>query len=168
MALSAIARFTRSIGRHCMARPAGAALMALALGGAVAGGALAISPTIETTRVFRGGISIVTTAVASASVLAYTVPAGRKFSLTDLVIANDSDTSPAADQQVLMGLSENCDFADVFRTNSLKVPAGGTLHVPFVTGIGFTAGQHVCIRNGELPATGGSTTFWTIRGFLFE
>jgi hypothetical protein len=136
--------------------------MALALGGAVAGGAMALSPTVDTALVFRGGVNIVVDASAGTTVLAYTVPVGRKFMLTDLVIANSSATNPALSQFVWTGSGPSCDFV-AFRTNALSIPAASTLHLPFVTGIGFTAGQFVCIRNASGEATG-----WTIRGYLFE
>ena len=58
----------------------------------------------------------------------------------------------------------SCTAATAVRTGNLTVPAGGTLHLPFVTGIGFTAGQTVCIYNGDTA----DTTNWTIRGYLFE
>jgi hypothetical protein len=177
MAQSAIARFTRSIRRRCMARPAcaaeaasawrrpaAAALTALALGGAVAGGAVALSPTVDTALVFRGGVNIVGGAFAGTFSDVYTVPAGRKFMLTDLVIANRSDTTPAGGQYVCTGQGASCTTVFALRTSFLKVPTGGTLHVPFVTGIGFTPGQHVCIKN-EDPT---DVTDWTIRGYLFE
>ena len=165
MALSAIARFGRSITRHCMARPAFAALLALALGGAVAGGAMALSPTVDTALVFRGGVNIIVTVdpAIDFTVLAYLVPAGRKFMLTDLVIANSGETSPAMNQQVFTGSEASCSPGTT-RTNFLSVPAASTLHVPFVTGVGFTAGQHVCIFNGDAA----EPTYWTIRGYLFE
>jgi hypothetical protein len=164
MALSAIARFTRSIGRRCMARPAGAALTALALGGAIAGGAMAISPTVETTRVFRGGVTIVGGAFDGEHSDVYTVPAGRKFMLTDLVIANRSQTGPAMAQYVYTGQGASCTTVFALKTSFLHVPAASTLHLPFVTGIGFTAGQHVCIKNED----DASVTDWTIRGYLFD
>ena len=164
MARSSVSTFMRSFLRRCMARPVAAALMALALGGAVAGGAMALSPTVDTALVFRGGVNIVKDNLAAATfALVYTVPAGRKFMLTDLVISNDSETSPATDQYVYTGGAANCTTAAAFRTSSLIVPAGGTLHLPFVTGIGFTAGQLVCISNGDANPTN-----WTIRGFVFE
>jgi hypothetical protein len=164
MAQSAIARFTRSIRRRCMARPAGAALLTLALGGAVAGGAMALSPTVDTALVFRGGVNIVRDNLGGGTQDIYVVPAGRKFMLTDLVIANNSATSPAAHQQVWTATGANCADGGTLRTSRLTVPAGGTLHLPFVTGIGFAAGQLVCIFNGEVD----KTTNWTIRGYLFE
>jgi hypothetical protein len=165
MALSLqFARVTRFIRRHCMARPVGAAIIALGLGGAVAGGALAISPTVETTRVFRGGVNIIAHVNANDAALAYTVPAGRKFMLTDLVIANSSETSPAMAQFVFTGSNSSCTDETANRTGFLTVPTGDTLHLPFVTGIGFTASQHVCIFNAD----GADATDWTIRGYLFE
>jgi hypothetical protein len=178
MARSAIARFTRSLHRRCMARPAcaaeaasawrrpaGAALIALALGGAVAGGAMALSPTVDTALVFRGGVNIVADAPANVLALAYTVPAGRKFMLTDLAITNGSETTVAIFQSVFTGSHPTCAFlSENRRTNFFSVPAGSTLHLPFVTGIGFTAGQQVCIANGDSA----DATYWTIRGYLFE
>ena len=167
MAVSAISKLARSLRRHCMARPAFAALLALGLGGAVAGGAMALSPTVDTGLAFRGGVNIVSNNfTAGAKGLVYTVPAGRKFMLTDLVIANDSEATAATDQYVYTGETTSCAAVAAFRTSFLTVPAGDTLHLPFITGIGFTAGQGVCVQNGQGP--GGSTTHWTIRGFLFE
>jgi hypothetical protein len=164
MAGSSVSTFMRSFLRLCRARPAAAALMALALGGAVAGGALALSPTVDTTLVFRGGVPQITASITAGSQLAaYTVPAGRRFMLTDLVIANSSATSPAYGQSVYTGLGGCASFGP-FRTAILSVPAGGTLHLPFVTGFGFTAGQVVCISNADDT----SATDWTIRGYLFE
>ena len=157
------ARFARSILRRCMARPIAAALTALALGGAVAGGAMALVPTVDTALVFRGGVNIMADAGAGTNALAYIVPAGRKFMLTDLVIANNSATTPANEQYVFTGSGASCATGS-FRTNNLSVPAASTLHLPFITGIGFTAGQFVCIGNSD-DDTG---TSWTIRGFLFE
>jgi hypothetical protein len=159
------ARFTRSILTRCSARPAVAALMALGLGGAVAGGALALSPTVDTALVFRGGVNIVTSLGQGGVVGVYLVPAGRKFMLTDLVISNESDTIIANGQLVYTGVGASCDFlSQNRRTNLLKVPAGATLHIPFVTGIGFSAGQVVCIINGGNSIQ----THWTVRGYLFE
>ena len=164
MTRSSVSTFMRSFLRHCLARPAFVALMALALGGAVAGGALALSPTVDTGLVFRGGVNIVKSVGAGSFGHAITVPPGRKFMLTDLVIAGLSETSPAMLQEVYTGTEANCTTLVVFRTGFLNVPAGDTLHLPFVTGIGFTAGQHVCISNGDIA----DTTHWTIRGYLFE
>jgi hypothetical protein len=165
MARSAISNLAQSLRRHCTARPVGAALLALGLGAVIAGGALAISPTVDTALVFRGGVNIVTSAASGSDVHVYTVPAGRKFMLTDLVISNNNETSPATIQRVITGSGTNCDWvAD--RTAALSIPVASTLHLPFVTGIGFTSGQHVCIQNAEGP--GGNTTSWTIRGYLFE
>jgi hypothetical protein len=165
MAQSATSRFAQSLHRRCMARPIGAALMALALGGVIAGGAMALSPTVDTALVFRGGVNIMVDATAFTNALAYTVPAGRKFMLTDLVIANSSETSAAVNQNVFTKQFDSCAPGGTpSRTNELSIPAGSTLHLPFVTGIGFTAGQGVCINNGDST----DTTHWTIRGYLFD
>jgi hypothetical protein len=164
MARSSVSTFARSLFRRCISQPIAAAVMALGLGGAVAGGALALSPTVDTALVFRGGVSATATANAGTRALAYTVPAGKKFMLTDLVITNSSETSPAIQQYVLTGQGVNCTSAALFRTDWLSVPAAHTLHLPFVTGIGFAAGQQVCVGNADAD-TG---TSWTIRGYLFE
>jgi hypothetical protein len=139
------------------------ALTALAVGSVVAGGALALSPTVDTSLTFRRAVDIVDSAGPASISLAYTVPAGRKFMLTDLVISSASNTTPASALDVYTGVGTSCASIAASRTAALKVPAGGTLHLPFVTGIGFNAGQTVCIRNG-----GSVTTYWTIRGYLFE
>jgi hypothetical protein len=166
MALSPASTFARSFLRHRLARPVGAAVMALALGGAIAGGAMALSPTVDTALVFRGGVNIFFDLLepGSDTHLVYTVPANRKFMLTDLVISNESDASPAAGQFVYTGTTAACSVVAAQRTGDLKVPAGGTLHLPFVTGIGFNAGLHVCIVNNDSA----DATNWTIRGYLFE
>ena len=165
MAVSAIATVMRSIGRHCVARPAVTALMALALGGVVAGGAMAVSPTVDSGIVFRGGINIVAFDLATTSArLVYSVPAGRKFMLTDLVIANNSDTNPATRQHIFHGAFGGCSAADIFRTAALSVPAADTVVVSFVTGLGFPSGTEICIQNRD----GDAVTDWTIRGYLFD
>ena len=159
-----VSGFARSLGSWCMARPARAALVVLALGSVIAGGAMAISPTVGTSLVFQGGVNIVQNNLGpGGTALVYTVPAGRKFMLTDIVIANQSDSLSASLQQVFTG-GANCSSVATFRTGHLNIPAGSTFHVPFVTGIGFAAGQLVCIFNGD-PTT---TTSWTIRGYLFQ
>jgi len=151
-----------------MARPMGAALIALGLGGVITGGAMAVSPTVDTTRVFKREVTIAQSDVppqAANGRRAIIVPDGRNFMLTDLLISNDSDTSPAAGQFIAEGADANCSATlGAARMSTLKVPAGGTLHVPFVTGIRFKAGEIVCIIN--LDAT--DQTDWTIRGYLFE
>lgn len=133
----------------------------LAIAGAV-GSALAISPIIAPPIQWAGGVNIVEDVVVPGTRrLAYTVPAGRSFMLTDIVISNDSAT-PASSQGVFTG-SGTCLNNSGNRTSRLTVPAGGSLHLPFVTGLGFSAGQLVCIGNFDPD----SETEWMMRGFLF-
>ncbi len=165
MAFFADARLVESIGRRS-GRILAAAMLALGLGALTAGEASAQSPTVDTRLAFQGWVNIVQLSIASNTTrLVYTVPANRKFLLTDLVISNSgSATNPARFQVVYTGTNATCDFGS-FRTSYLSVPPSGTVHIPFVTGIDFSAGQHVCIFNGD-PA--GPATYWTIRGFLFQ
>jgi hypothetical protein len=165
MAFFADARLVQSIRRRS-GRILAAAMLALGLGALAAGEASAQSPTVDTRLAFQGWVNIVELFVAGNTTrLVYTVPANRKFLLTDLVISNSSSaTNPARYQLVYTGTNATCGLG-LHRTSHLSVPGGGTVHIPFVTGIDFNAGQHVCIFNGDPTST---ATYWTIRGFLFQ
>ena len=150
-------------GRWTRTKAALAVAGTLVLGGVV-GSALAISPTVDSGLVFQGGVNINQfTVEPTANRLAYTVPAGKRFMLTDIAISGSSKTNPAELQYVFTGGGASCTPVTANRTSFLNVPAGDTLHLPFVTGIGFAAGQFVCLSNGDDTVT----THWTIRGFLF-
>jgi hypothetical protein len=143
-----------------------ASMLALALGGLTAGAASAQGLTVDTNFVFRGWVNIVQNSVpANATRLVYTVPANRSFLLTDLMIsATGSSTAPARFQIVWTGTDASCN-PGLHRTSWFTVGAGETIHIPFVSGIDFRAGQYVCVFNGD-PV--GPATYWTIRGFLFQ
>ena len=168
MALGVFFRFGRLFGPWRVMRASGAILTAVALFATVGSRALALSPTVDTPLEFKNIVSIAKSNVppqAPNGTRAFTVPAERKFILTDLVISNESDASPAAGQFIAEGADPDCSATlGAARMSPLKVPAGGTLHIPFVTGIRFNAGEIVCIIN--LDAT--DQTNWTIRGFLIE
>lgn len=136
-----------------------AALLALGVGALAADKAKAVDPTVNVPLTFQGGVQIVLNLLANlTNVDVFTVPAGRNFMLTDLIISKDS-TGAAVDQRVFTGAGCITE-----RTAFLSVPGQDTLHIQFATGIGFTSGQVVCIRNG---ASAGPTN-WTIRGYLFN
>jgi len=131
---------------------------------------MAVSPTVDTPLVFRRPVTIVADNVEPTSVTGnarpvFTVPANRTLMITDLVISNNSDSSPAANQFIDNGDDADCSALVGARSiNLLKVPAGDTLHVPLVTGILFAGGETVCIVNAD----GTDTTHWTISGYLFK
>lgn len=134
-----------------------AALLSLGVGALAADEAAAVDPTVDVPLTFQGGVQIIQNSLANLTdVGVFTVPPGRNFMLTDLIISKDS-AGAAVDQRVFTGCLVTA------RTGFLSVPGEGTLHIQFATGIGFTSGQVVCIRNG---ASGGPTN-WTIRGYLF-
>lgn len=127
------------------------------------GTAVAVGPIIQPPIRWTGGVNITQDAVAPTYLRhAYTVPAGHNFMLTDIVISNASNTL-AVDQKIYVGQGSSCNSPGPYRTTHLTVPAGQTLHLPFVTGLGFTAGQAVCLVNYDVD----STTNWMLRGFLF-
>jgi hypothetical protein len=134
---------------------------ALVVGGAV-GSAVAIGPTVPAPITWQGGVNIIQDVVGpGASRVAYTVPAGRNLMLTDIVISNESATAAIA-QRIFAGPG-NCSVTGSAKTTRLTVPAEGSLHLPLVTGIGFSAGQTVCLYNLDAD----SETQWMLRGFLF-
>jgi hypothetical protein len=143
-------RRQRAIGRF---------VLTLAAAAAIAGGAesaRAISPTMDAPVEWRGGVEIVHFGISGA-VKIYTVPAAVNFLLTDLVVSNDTLTP--ATFSVFTGTGAVCNVS-VQRTSNMRVPPDDTLVVSLTTGIGFGAGQSVCIASDiPLDLTG--------RGFLF-
>ena len=118
----------------------------------------AVSPTVDVPLTFQGGVQLVVCCVPNlTSVDVFTVPAGKNFMLTDLIISK-FEPGAAIDQRLFSGAG-----CVTQRTSFLSFPGQDTLHIQFATGIGFTSGQVVCIDNG---GTNGETD-WTIRGYLF-
>jgi len=88
----------------------------------------------------------------------YTVPAGYRFKITDLIVANPSTSSNCC-ARIFRGPGTTDD-----RTAFITVPAGSSVSHSFLNGINFNAGQIVTVRNGD--GTAGDLHF-TIRGYLF-
>ena len=85
----------------------------------------------------------------------FTVPAGKRLIITDLVITN-SDAVAAGSQR----LARNGSFV----TSFLTVSPESTLTHTFATGIEFEAGDEVQVRNGTSLAT----THFYLRGYLVD
>lgn len=88
------------------------------------------------------------------TVTVYTVPDGHLLFITDLVISNSSD-NPASSQRVFRDNSAATAF--------ITVPPQSTFSHTWATGLIFTGGQTVAVRNGT--STAGSTHFY-LRGYL--
>jgi hypothetical protein len=84
----------------------------------------------------------------------FTVPAGQLLVITDVVISNDSGNA-ACCQRIFRGGTAATAFFAVSPQSSFS-------HT-FATGIIFTAGQTVAVRNGT--STAGDTHFY-LRGYL--
>ena len=125
---------------------------ALALAGAI-GKAVAMSPIVQPPIKWAGGAEF--NNFISGRVSVYTVPPGRNFILTDLVIGNPSGTSQSFN--VYGGTS--CETASL-RMQLVVVPPNDTAYLALQTGIGFTAGQVVCLITTASMSVNG-------RGFLF-
>ncbi len=85
---------------------------------------------------------------------AFTVPPGQILFITEVVISNGS-TNPAVGQRILRG--------DNPATAFITVGPNSAFSHTFASGLAFTAGQVVAVRNGTNLA--GSTHFY-LRGFL--
>lgn len=145
-------------GRWTRTKAAMAVAGALAVAGAV-GSALAISPIIAPPIKWQGGAEFQLIANSNALIKAYTVPAGRNFLLTDLTISNFDPVKSSIN--IYSGAAGVCDISSLTtRVQSLLVPPETNTVLAFQTGIGFGAGQAVCI----LPSA--PMTF-NGRGFLF-
>lgn len=132
---------------------------ALAIGGAI-GSAVAISPTIAPPIRWAGGVEFNAETFGTEVRRAYTVPAGRSFLLTDLVVMNDAAAAQkfAIYSQPATGVCST--GALTFRLTEAIVPPGNNTILAFQAGIGFGASRVVCI------GTTGSLSFHA-RGFLF-
>lgn len=128
----------------------------LAIGGAV-GSAIAMSPTVAPPIKWAGGVEFANNS-ASGLDPSYTVPAGRNFILTDLIVGNR--TSSGQGFQVLAGIGGTCVVSNTLRLAEIVVPPGDTAYVSLQTGVGFASGQAVCIFTTAAMSVSG-------RGFLF-
>jgi hypothetical protein len=105
-----------------------------------------------------GSVELIANGVANLSnVDVYTVPAGLRFKITDLIVSNTNVGSSCC-ARIFTGAGCVSD-----RTAFIAVPAGGSVSHGFLNGINFNAGQVVCVRNGD---SAGNIHF-TVRGYLF-
>ncbi|MBI4881771.1 MAG: hypothetical protein HY812_19240 [Planctomycetes bacterium] len=75
----------------------------------------------------------------SALQVVYTVPAGKTFVITDMVVTNDSTTTPG-----LFNI-----FDELFQplNTFVRVTAGNTTHLAYLTGIAVAEGRQVHAGN---------------------
>lgn len=140
--------------RYWIGRAKNIALLAAVGAGCVYGYAYAISPTINADREYVSSISPVQNVDGNAAI--YVVPAGRRYTITDVIITNTDLTTVNAHVYAEDG---SCTGNGVRRLNMLFVPGQSTLHLPLNTGITFAAGKPVCV------GTDGPTQ-WNVRGYL--
>jgi hypothetical protein len=117
----------------------------------------------------------------TAALSVFTVPGGRLLVVTDVLITNPSP-SPACGASISPGGASGTATASPGTTAStagvvvaptavesgtglLCIPSQTTLSLGLTTGMEFTAGQSVVLRNTTLPATSATLTFH-LRGFL--
>jgi len=91
----------------------------------------------------------------------FTVPAGVRFKITDMIIANNDLTLNTCCARIHTGPAAALGIA---RTGNIVIPAGGSVDHSFLNGINFNAGQIVVVRN---TAGGAGDLHFTIRGYLF-
>lgn len=127
----------------------------LAVGGA-AGTAFAISPIISPAIKWGGGWEARVYNATGALEVAI-VPAGRSLMVTDILASNFTNQPT---QFFLLQGSANCQNSLTDRLSGVVVAPYGTVHLPLETGVGFPAGQRVCV------STGGTLNF-NFRGFFF-
>jgi len=114
--------------------------------------------TVPAPRTFVGGTQIIANSVGNLTDIdVFTVPAGQNLVITDIIVSN-TNTSSSCCARIFTGPSTLAE-----RTGFITVPAGGSVSVNFVTGIAFSAGQIVTVRNGD---SAGPLHF-TLRGFRY-
>ncbi len=103
---------------------------------------------IEIMNLLPGGVPVVTT------VDLFTVPAKRRFIVTDIIFNNDHDTSVRAQRLTRNGGNSAMGF--------ITIPANSAFSHSFGTGLVFEEGDVIGVRNGD---TVGPTEF-TVTGYL--
>ncbi|MBI3796352.1 MAG: hypothetical protein HY268_05185 [Deltaproteobacteria bacterium] len=98
-------------------------------------------------------VSIENNVNAGTTRTVFTVPAGQRLVITDIIIANPT-ASASCCAQILRGNN--------LATSSISVPAGSSFQHTFGSEIEFTAGDQVRVQNG---AGSGSFNFY-LSGFL--
>jgi hypothetical protein len=151
-------KFSIEFGRWTTTKAAIAVAGALAVAGAI-GSALAISPILQAPIKWQGGAEFRLQTVEQTLGKAYTVPAGKSFLLTDFTASNPSTTKQFLD--ISAGPGGSCTFATAIpRVVALIVPPENNAVLALQTGVGFSAGQAVCIY-------GTAAMNYNGRGFLF-
>src|SRR3712207_1693160 len=92
--------------RTVIAATAAAAIVAGVMG--TAGG---IAPTLETGRTIHGTVDIVKSNLPDGVKLVFTVPAGKAYTLTDIVGTNNVDSGPSF-VRIVSGSSSSCATGD--------------------------------------------------------
>ena len=99
-------------------------------------------PSTEVADVdFVGGAAFMVDDVPNNTVVvAYQVPAGVEYKLTDLIISNPNPIASLC-AKILRDGTE--------RTGCIVVPAEGTVTMNFLTAVGFPSGAQVEVSNGD-------------------
>ena len=150
-------KLSGNFGRWTPTKATVAAAGVLAIAGAV-GSAVAFSPIIAPPIKWQGGVGFISNASSGYNKV-YTVPAGRNFLLTDLVATNTTGT--VSSFAVYTAPGGNCLSTPLVpRLNFTIVPPLNNTVLALQTGIGFAAGQAVCVRHSprcRSPAAASST-----------
>jgi hypothetical protein len=93
--------------------------------------------------------------VPYSTVTAYTVPAGQKFRLTDMLFTNYQ--------------SDPCDVGIVGYTYEIRIPPSSTVSINLQTGFTFQPGDKVTLENTwRLPGHGTNCEpIYTLAGYLY-
>ena len=133
-------------------------MWALAIGLFFASEAGAQVITLTEPGTFAGRVEIIQNSVANlTNVNVFTVPAGRRLRITDVVISNANTTASCCARLGDAGFTNP-------RTAFVAVPAGGNFEHSFLTGINYAPGKVVSVRNG---ASSGPLDFY-LRGILLK
>ena len=90
----------------------------------------------------------------------FTVPAGVRFKITDIIISNYGTVSTCR-ARIFTGPAAALGPP---RTGDISVPAGGAVEHSFLNGITFNAGETVTVRNSSSAL---SDVSFTMRGHLY-
>lgn len=145
-------------------RPCTTAKAALAVAGVLAiagavGSAIAMSPIVTPPIKWQGGWEAQASNSTGGGVKVADVPAGRNLIVTDIVATNFG--SSVVNFSVYRGGSADCAVVGQQRLSFVSAPPNGSVHLPLGTGMGFGAGQQLCVTHS------GGNVYFNFRGFLF-
>ena len=147
--------FNKNQRRNVIALTAAAGIVA-----GVVGTATAVAPTASVPITHGGAVTIARDSLPLGFTHLFSVPVGKKFMLTDIIVAN-LITTPGSFKIYTAATSSCTGITEL--TANIVVPASNNVVIPLVSGIGnIGAGKPLCFQNADTEVLQ-----VTIRGYLF-